>query len=85
MQVEYSQHAKQRMASRGIPRAAVQQVLDHPESVTPSYRDRLLYIAPVGVRYVAVVCTTESPPTVVTVYLVGREGAYNGLHHERAL
>lgn len=85
MEVEYSQHAERRMASRGIPRAVVQQVLDHPESVRPSYRDRIVYIAPVGARNVAVVCTTETPPTVVTVYVVGREEAYNGVRHERDL
>ena len=70
--MNYSRHARERMGQehRGVSEADVQALLDAPLTVEPSYRERTVYTGAVGTRLIGVVLTNETPPTVVTIYVI---------------
>jgi hypothetical protein len=74
MKYEFSQHARDALAERGIPTEWVERALDNPErterdSDDPKLTHRLTVIPEHGNRVLRVVVNEQAnPPRVVTVY-----------------
>lgn len=65
MKIEYSKHADQRIKFRKISKRDVKEVLDNPDKVKKSYRNRYIYSKRLESRYIEVVIVNEAGKMVV--------------------
>lgn len=65
MKIEYSKHGGQRIKFRGISKRDIKEVLDNPNKVKKSYRNRYIYSKRLESRYIEVVIVNEAGKMVV--------------------
>lgn len=82
MKLELSDHAKEEMERRRIPRHLLDSVLDHPQQIVPAERGKKAYQSRTdfggGKIYLlrAIVAVDTDPATVVTVYRTSKIEKY---------
>ena len=82
MDFEITEHARNELERRSIPIELLNEVLQSPQQVVPTYGDRKIYQAQVyfgeGRTYLlrAVVDFNDAPPRVVTVYRTSKISKY---------
>lgn len=78
---QFSQHARDEIARRGIPRSLLDEILQQPEQVAPAQGGRVAYQSRVsfGAKLFlirAIVARDVEPPLVVTVYRTSKIAKY---------
>jgi hypothetical protein len=73
MIIVYTEHAKARMALRGISKPEIEQAISQPYFALPSRSGREIIVKRQGVRYLKVICEKSNDKiTVITVYWTRR-------------
>lgn len=74
MPIEFSDHVKEQLKKRQIPRNRVIETINNPEEIVPSFRNRRLRHKVFGDKLLRVITITEgSKITVVTSYYLRRK------------